>query len=129
MYIGETLTRVHLTLDRAGDQKGSVSIGVQMPQGGRAEARISLDQGRLTGIFAGQTQEEVMKLQEVADTFKKEAGKSWTVENISVVLSQPGAAATGTGQTEGTRTENAQLYQAAKVFLQAVQQGNRKMEE
>ncbi len=129
MYIGETLTRVHLTLDRGGDQKGSVSIGVQMPQGGRAEARISLDQGRLTGIFAGQTQEEVMKLQEVADTFEKEAGKSWTVENISVVLSQPGAAATGTGQTEGTRTENAQLYQAAKVFLQAVQQGDRKMEE
>ncbi len=123
MYIGETLTRVHLTLDRGGDQKGSVSIGVQMAQGGRAEARISLQEGRLTAIFSGQSQEEVMKLQKIADTFKEEAGKSWTVDAIHVVASTNTAAVTGTGQTEGTRTENAQLYRVAKIFLQAVQQG------
>ena len=120
MYIGETLTRVHLTLDRSGSGRGNVSVGVQLSEESRLEAHFHLENGTLKGIFTAQDQNEVMKLQELADTFREEVGDAWSVSSIEVTT----AASTATTETETaeeTATENAELYRVAKVFLQAVQ--------
>ena len=120
MYVGETLTRVHLTLERGGSVKGMVSIGVQISEESRLNARFRLENGTLSGIFAVQDQNEVMKLQELADTFREEVGDAWTVRDIEIT----NADFPQTPKTENAETrsaENAELYRVAKVFLQAVQ--------
>lgn len=120
MYIDGTVTRVHLTLERGGSEKGVVSVGVRLSQEERLEARFHLENGVLSGIFAAQGQNEVMKLQELADTFKVEAGASWKVGSIEVAVSGT-VSETKTEIAEPRVTENAELYRVAKVFLQTVQ--------
>lgn len=119
MYVGDVLTRVHLTFDRSGEAKGSVKIGVQL-SGESYEASLSVEEGKLQGLFTGRTQEEVMKLEKIADTFREEASESWEVGSIRVVYAaaQTAEVAAGNGQTDNTM-----LYRVAKVFLHAVQQG------
>ena len=120
MYVGETLTRVHLTLERGGSEKGVVSIGVQISEESRLNASFRLENGALSGIFTARDQNEVMKLQELADTFREEVGDAWTVRDIEITT----ADFTKTIKTENAETrsaENAELYRVAKVFLQAVQ--------
>ena len=120
MYVGETLTRVHLTLERGGSEKGIVSIGVQISEESRLNASFRLENGVLSGIFTSQDQNDVMKLQELADTFREEVGDAWTVSNIEIT----NADFPQTPKTENAETrsaENAELYRVAKVFLQAVQ--------
>ena len=120
MYIGETLTRVHLTLDRSGSGRGNVSVGVQMSEESRLEAHFHLENGVLKGIFTAQNQNEVMKLHELADTFREEVGDAWSVSSIEITTAAS-TAATETETAENTATENAELYRVAKVFLQAIQ--------
>lgn len=119
MYVGDVLTRVHLTFDRSGEAKGSVKIGVQL-SGESYEASLSVEEGKLQGLFTGRTQEEVMKLEKIADTFREEASESWEVGSIRVVhaAAQTAEVAAGNGQADNTM-----LYRVAKVFLHAVQQG------
>ena len=119
MYVGDTLTRVHLTLEH-GAGSGMVSIGVQTSREERLEARFRLEEGELNGIFISENQNEVMKLEELADTFKEEAGSIWKVGKIDITDKQP-AAAQVTTTAERPRTESAELYRVAKVFLQSVQ--------
>lgn len=120
MYIDGTVTRVHLTMERGGSEKGMVSIGIQMSEENRLSATFRLDKGVLNGIFIAQNQNEVMNLQELADTFREEAGESWTVGSISVAASGT-PAETDKEIAEPRSAENAELYHVAKVFLQAVQ--------
>lgn len=120
MYIGETLTRVHLTLDRIGSGRGNVSVGVQLSEESRLEAHFHLENGVLQGIFTAQNQNEVMKLEELADTFREEVGDTWSVSSIEITT----AASTATTETETAKNataDNAELYRVAKVFLQTVQ--------
>ena len=119
MYVGETLTRVHLTLEH-GTGRDTVSVGVQLSGEERLEAQFGLEDGVLNGFFAAQDQNEVMKLQELADTFKEEAGSIWKVGSISVTTQSP-ATVKDTVTAEDSRTESAELYRVAKVFLQTVQ--------
>ena len=120
MYIGETLTRVHLTLDRNGSGRGNVSVGVQLSEESRLEAHFHLENGMLSGIFTARDQNEVMKLQELADTFREEVGDAWSVSRIEITAANPSTTAE-TETAEANATENAELYRVAKVFLQAVQ--------
>lgn len=131
MYVGDVLTRVHLTFDRSGQEKGTVRIGVNLSEGEHTEerlhleAQLSMENGVLQGIFSGQTREAVMKLEKIADTFKEEASHSWTVGSVSVVsttarIQRADAESAGEGYVE-----NAELYRMAKVFLHAVQEGVR----
>lgn len=119
MYVGDILTRVHLTFDRSGEAGGSVKISVQLSEESY-EASLVMDGDRLQGVFSGRTQEEVMKLERIADTFREEASESWEVGSIRVVRAAAQTAETvaGSGQAD-----NAVLYRVAKVFLHAVQQG------
>ena len=122
MYIGEELAGVRLTLDRTGEEKGTVSIQVTLAEGENLKARFYLEKGVLQGIFSGETENEVMKLEGIADTFRKEAKNSWEVGGIHVMQTGRGAAE-GFTTKERNRTPNAELYAIAKTFLKSVQQG------
>jgi len=122
MYIGEELAGVHLTLDRTGEEKGTVSISVALAAGENLYAKLYLDNGVLQGIFSAETENNVMKLEKIADTFRKEAENSWEVGGIHVMRTGRGAAEGFTTQ-ERNRTQSAELYAVAKAFLKSVQQG------
>lgn len=124
MYIGDTLSRVHLTFDRSGAGKNMVQINARLDGGESLEASLSLENGTIHGIFTGKTEEEVMKWQGIADTFREEAGQSWTVGELSIVTADravPGTNAAKDNSAE--RTNNAELYRVAKVFLHALGKG------
>lgn len=124
MYIGDTLSRVHLTFDRSGAGKNMVQISARLDGGESMEASLSLENGTIHGIFTGKTEEEVMKWQGIADTFREEASRSWTVGELSIVTADravPGTKAAKDDNVE--RADNAELYRAAKVFLHALGKG------
>lgn len=130
MYVGDMLTRVHLTFDREGQERGTVFIGVSLSKEERITAELHLEtrtpaeRGTLQGIVSGQTPEEVMKLEKIADTFKEEASDSWDVSSVSVVSSASRTVRTsGRADAGGGRVESTELYRVAKVFLHAVQKG------
>lgn len=127
MYIGDRLSRVHLTFEKGGAQKSAVQISVRMDNEECLEASLSLENGTIRGILTGKTQKEVMKLQKVADTFKEEATNSWAVGELHVVTADRMVSvtpATRTAEENGTeKADNAELYRVAKVFLNAVKQG------
>lgn len=128
MYIGDTLSRVHLTLDRGSGRMGTVDIGVHLSEGD-IHARFGLEEGRLQGIFTAGDKQEVMNLQKIADTFRKEAESSWTVGSISIVTTDVGAAINRT-RTEGdTGADNGELFRVARVFLETVRQGETNYED
>ncbi len=120
MYVGETLTRVHLTFDRTGAEKGSVSVSMQAPDESKLEARFYLKDGVLRGIFKAQDQNEVMKLRDLADIFREEVGEVWTVSGIEIAAADSGTAAEPEN-ADFAAADNAELYRVAKMFLQAVQ--------
>ena len=121
--MGNTLTRVHLTLDKGKNEKGTVTVGVTLSEDAHMQARLYLQNGTVHGMLFGEGNVELMKLQQIADNFRKEAEGSWTVGNLTTVASEnrmPELIKTG----EHTPTNSAELYRVAKVFLQSVvQQG------
>ncbi len=119
MYVGDTPTTVHLVFDRSGAEKGSVRINVRFSED-RFEAKLSVENGRVNGIFSAGSREEVMKLEKIADIFKEEASESWEVGDISIVNGTMQEVKT---DAEDREAENTELYRAAKVFLHAVMQG------
>lgn len=120
MYLGDTVARVHLTMDRSGDRKGSVTVDVMLGED-RLHADIQLEDGTVNGIFTTENQNEVMKLRRIADNFKRNAAGSWKVGGISVGTA--GSVRPGPAGEAHSRTESSELYRVAKVFLQSVKQG------
>ncbi|MCM1214525.1 MAG: DUF6240 domain-containing protein [Lachnospiraceae bacterium] len=121
MYVGDTLSRVHLTFDRSGSEKNTVRIGVHLENGENLEASLFLGNGAIYGIFTGKTEEEVMKLQEIADTFREEATQHWTVGSLTIVTAdRPAPGMNMVREDSAERTDNTELYRAAKVLLHAV---------
>lgn len=129
MYVGDVLTRVHLTFERDGQERGAVSVRVNLSETEQIEAAFYLEakapaeKGTLRGILSGQTAEEVMKLEKIADTFKEEASDSWNVDSISVVGNAARLRTAGVGNAGEAAVESAELYRVAKVFLHTVQKG------
>ena len=121
MYIGDELAGVHLTLDRFGSEKGTVRIQVTLPGGENLQAKLYVEENRLNGIFTGETQNEVMKLEKIADIFRKETNERWAVGSIHVV--QAGRGNAEIPVAERNKTPNAELYAVAKAFLKSVKQG------
>lgn len=119
VYVGDTLTRVHLTLDKGSQEKGTVTVGVTLSEEAHIQARLYLENGAVHGMMFGEGKVELMKLQQIADTFREEAGNNWTVGNLTTITSEnrmPALIKSG----EHKPTESAELYQVAKVFLHAV---------
>ncbi len=119
MYVGDRLARVHLTLDKSSQEKGTVTIGVTLSEEEHMQARLTLNQGTVHGMLFGEGRVEVTKLQEIADNFRKEAEGSWNVGNLSTIASEkrmPELIRSG----KHNPTESAELYRVAKVFLGAI---------
>ena len=123
LYVGDRLTRVHLTLDRNKQEKGTVTIGVTLSEEEHMQARLYLQNGTVHGMLFGEGKIDIMKVEQIADTFRKEAQSSWNVGSITTIASEkrmPALIQAG----EHTPTQSAELYRVAKVFLQSVvQQG------
>ncbi len=119
MYVGDRMARVHLTLERNSEEKGTVTVGVTFSEEEHVQARLYLDKGKVHGMIFGEGKIDLNKLKETADNFKRDAESSWPVGNITVIPSEkrmPELVKSG----EHVRTENAELYRMAKVFLQSV---------
>ena len=116
MYIGEELTNIHLVLEQ-GEEKGKVSISVDLENLGHIEGRFQLQDGKISGYLSGNTEDAVMKLGPVSDIFTNSVSEEWQVHSIQVVKGMPKSENIG-GSTEAT---NEELYQVAKQFLTAMQ--------
>lgn len=124
MYIGDTLSRVHLTFDGNGEQKSTVQIRACLENEECLEASLSLENGTIHGIFTGKTEEEVMKWQKIADTFREEAEQNWTVGDLHIVGADRSAQGTKTiKENTAEKADNAELYRVAKVFLHTLKIG------
>lgn len=121
VYVGDTLTRVHLTLDKGSNEKGTVTVGVTLSEEAHIQARLYLQNGQVHGMIFGEGKVELMKLRQIADTFKEEAQKNWAVGSLTTITSEtrmPELIKSG----EHTPTDSAELYQVAKAFLHSVVQ-------
>jgi len=121
MYVGDRVARVHLTLERNSQEKGTVTVGVTLSEEEHIQARLYLDKGKVHGMLFGEGKIELTKLKETADIFKRDAENTWAVGNITVVPSEkrmPELIKSG----EHVQTGNAELYRVAKVFLQSIRQ-------
>lgn len=132
MYVGDELAKVHVTFEQGGVQKGEVSIRVDISQELHVEAHFQLRGKVLSGFLVGNTGEEVTKLTNAADIFLesvKSSGADWQVESLPVVsnynavnsvASTVKGADSAANKEEVQRTANTELYQIAKLFLQAI---------
>lgn len=135
MYVGEELTKVHLTLDTSGEDKGSVRISLQISEEMQLDAYLYAQDGKLEGYLTGNTDSAVTKLKEIADIFidslQKSMGNKWKAESLPIFNRQehmpiqrrqasvnrevPG------GEETYKEVDNRELYRIAKTFLEAVQ--------
>lgn len=125
MYIGEELGRVHLTLVRGAEEKGTVTMQMDWAENCHGEAHIQVDGSTLTGYLVGSTKEEVTKLQKAADIFhemlKEDTSMKWEQGVLPVV-----SRTTDVSDTTFIRREQKEdsdttaLYQIARKFLQAM---------
>lgn len=132
MYIGEELSKVHLTFRKDDAERGSIRIQVDYGEDSHVQAHLQMRENRLTGFLVANTREEVMKLAQTADIFskslKEQMGESFEAEELPIVDVRQAAVAERTrekttdGNTEAGGPDNAQLYEIAKLFLQAIRQ-------
>lgn len=132
MYIGEELSKVHLTFRKDDAERGSIRIQVDYGEDSHVQAHLQMRENRLTGFLVANTREEVMKLAQTADIFskslKEQMGESFESEELPIVDARQAAVAERTrekttdGNTEAGGPDNAQLYEIAKLFLQAIRQ-------
>lgn len=135
MYIGEELTKVHLTLEHGEEEKGSVSVMIDLSKEEHLEAHFQAGDGKISGFLVGNAETAVMRLVRIADIFTDSVQSSmegdWEVETLPVVNRQdsviphrsyasvnkevPG------GERAHMEVDNTELYRIAKVFLEAVQ--------
>lgn len=118
MYIGEELTNVHLTIEQGTDEKGKVSISTDLDELGHVEGRFQIQDGKISGYFAGNTDVAVMKLKTIADIFTDSVSQEWQVNSIQVIQGLPKSENPGVH----SETTNEELYRVAKYFLSAMKE-------
>lgn len=135
MYIGEELTKVHLTLAAGGEEKGTVSVSVDLAEEMHLEAYFHVEGGKITGFLAGNNDLAVTKLERVADKFsdavQNKTEHGWSVEHLPVVNKQDNIVShrkqtsvnreVPGGEEAYKDVDNTELYRIAKVFLEAAQ--------
>jgi hypothetical protein len=131
MYIGDNLSQVHFSVRQQETGKGEVHISVDMQDDSRMEADFRLQNGVLSGILRGNSEEEVTKLQSAADIMNERltggydeldgitAGEINVYRSDNYSVNNAGMDA-GINKTDGA--ENIELYRVAKLFLQSIRQ-------
>lgn len=127
MYVGEEPALVHLTFESAAENKGMVTIAVEMGEDSHMEAHLKVQNGRVEGYLVGKTSFEVTKLQETSDIFYNLINENASIELEAAslpVVSRGNTNWTGTSdngsQGEEASPDNGTLYRVAKIFLQAM---------
>lgn len=136
MYVGRELTKVHLTLNKGGEEKGSVRVAVSLSAEEQMEGHFHVENGKITGFLIGNTDFAVTKLERVADKFidvvSKETQDHWMVDTLPVINKQEtmvphrkqmSVNREVPGEEAYMDVDNTELYRIAKVFLEAVQVG------
>ncbi|MBQ2803997.1 MAG: hypothetical protein IJF07_08880 [Lachnospiraceae bacterium] len=122
MYIGEELGKVHLKLVNDKEQRGTISIKVDLAKESHIEAHLQVTGTKISGYLIGNTEEEVTKLKEISDIFhnllKEDTSTRWELGALPVVGGNVRTAFVDTMQEGVPRMT--ELYQVARRFLQAV---------
>ncbi len=135
MYIGQELTKVHLTLERGMEEKGTVSIAIDISENEHLEGHFHVQDGEITGFLVGNTQEAVTKLQRIADIFissvQNSSENEWKIGRLPVVGKQENViphrrqSSVNREVPDAEETykdvDNTELYRIARIFLEAVQ--------
>lgn len=117
MYVGEQLTKVHLTINQGGNRSGVVEIAVKYNETENIKAEFSFANGRLNGKVETDYKNEVTEIDKIADIFIKDAEANWEIGDIRTrMFGGNGLRETGTDAD----VDNTELYRVAKVFLNAV---------
>lgn len=145
MYLGDELTKVHLTLEQGTENSGQVSVRVAMTEQEDADAGLEayfrIQGNRLNGYFVTNHPDMVMKAQKGTDIFsdliKEET--SWSMDAELPILDK--ADGTGAGQkvvgrnqstikdklqpyadqsVQNEKISNAELFRVAQLFLRAM---------
>lgn len=125
MYIGEELGRVHLTLVKDAQQKGTVTIQMDWAENAHVEAHLQVSGEKITGYLVGNTEEEVTKLTKAADIFhellKEDASANWEQSELPVV-SRTASMHHAAPAEQGGTADTTELYQVARMFLRAIKE-------
>ncbi|MCM1044761.1 MAG: DUF6240 domain-containing protein [Candidatus Gastranaerophilales bacterium] len=123
MYIGEELTKIHLTLEHDEARKGDIHLTMEWSQEKRVEAHLSVKDDTVSGFLIGNTAEEVTKWNQAVDIFTDRLDMK--VTELPVVSGNAYHASAGHPRKQVEKQDaatNADLYRVAKVFLQAVKE-------
>ncbi len=135
MYVGEELTKVHLTLEQGDGEKGAVSVAIDLWEEMHLEAHLQAADGKISGFLVGNTETAVTKLQKTTDIFIASVLKGmegdWEVDALPIVNRQENAMShrqhasvnreVPGGKEAYKEVDNTELYRIAKMFLEAVQ--------
>ncbi len=137
VYIGEQLTRVHLTVENHETRKGMVQVHWNGENGEELQMEMRLSGSTLSYSIQGNTNSGVMEIGRIADIFNETAGQRWQVEqNLSSSRSEHSSKNTGSawlknrlsaGMSEPElpdteeAADNEELYQVARMALQAIE--------
>lgn len=132
MDLGNRLAGIHLTLQHGRENTGAVDICVNMGED-RLEAHLQVTGDRIEGYLAGNTPEEVTKLEKTSDIFlewiQNDTSADWKVEKISIIdsgdMTRMADGAQESAEKIEDQADDGQLYRLAKGFLQAVADSSR----
>lgn len=127
MYIGDELGRVHLTLKKSEEEKGTITIKMDWSENSHAEARLEVSGRKVTGYLVGNTEAEVTKLQKAADIFhellKEDTSAQWEQEELPVVSGVNASRATASkAEGQESASDTKELYRIAGMFLRAMKE-------
>ena len=139
MYIGEQLTRVHLTVEKSQGQKGLVDIRWNGEAGERLHMKLRLSGQVLSWSMEGKNARGLMESGRIADILSEVVGERWQVEQETFTTAgQISSRNTGSAWlknylSRGTETpelpeeeeaaDNTELYRVARMALQAIERG------
>lgn len=132
MYLGDRLAGVHLTMQQGSGETGTVDIRVNTGEV-QMEAHLQVNGEWVGGYLAGNTAEEVTKLEKTSDIFlewiQNDTSADWKAEKLPIIDSR-NMARMADGEPENAekiegQVDASQLYHLAKGFLQAVADSSR----
>ena len=139
MYIGEQLTRVHLTVEKKQGQKGLVDIRWNGENGEQLHMKLQLSGQVLSWSMEGNRAPGLMENGRIADILSEVVGERWQVEQeVFTTAGQISSRNTGSAwlknhlsqgadtpelPAEEEAADNTELYRVARMALQAIERG------
>lgn len=139
MYIGEQLTRVHLTVESGSGERGTVNIHWNGENGEELRMHLRLSGDVLSWSLEGKNAQGIMENDKMADILSEMAGERWQVQQDRQLLrSELSSKNTGSAWLKDRLSQraeepklpameeaadNKELYRVARMALQAIERG------